>query len=107
MKKFKTSFLLTVYLLVLSACSNDIHDHVGGFDEAFDRAYDDYKIMSAYKAFALAKDTEGNWAYGYGQNHSNQAEANTQAMFECQKRVVTFRVNEKCRIYAEDNIIIY
>ena len=107
MKKIIPVFLLTVFILVLSGCSSDKHDHVGSLDEAFDRAYNDYKIMPAYKAFALAKDTEGNWAYGYGQNQSNQAEANTQAMIECQKRVDTFRVNAKCRIYAEDNIIIY
>ena len=107
MKKFKTSFLLAVYILALSSCSSDKHDHVGSFDETFDRAYDDYIMMSAFKALALAKDTEGHWAYGYAQNQSNQAEANTQAMNECQKRVDAFKVNEKCRIYAEDNIIVY
>ena len=107
MKKYKTAFLFTVYLLVSSSCSSDKHDHVGIYDEAFDNAYNDYKIMPDFKAFALAKDTEGNWAYGYGQNHPNQAEANKQAMIECQKRIDTFKVNAKCRIYAEDNIIVY
>ena len=107
MKKVITAFLLTVYLLVLSSCSSDKHDHVGSFDKVFERAYNDYKIMPAYKAFALAKDADGSWAYGYGQNHLNQEEANMQALIECQKRVPIFKVNEKCRIYAEDDIIIY
>jgi len=106
-KKFKIAFLLTVCILILSSCSNDKHDHVGSLDESFDKAYNDYKIMPDYKAFALAKDTEGNWAYGYGKGHLNQAAANEQAMGECQKRVDTFGVNEKCRLYAESNMIIY
>ena len=107
MKQFKNAFLVTAYLLVLSSCSSDKHDRVGSFDEVFETAYNDYKIMPDYKAFALAKDTDGHWAYGYGQNHPNQAEANTQAMIECQKRVSIFKVNEKCRLYAEGEMIIY
>ena len=42
--------------------------------------------MPDYKAFALAKDTEGNWAYGYGKDHLNQAAANEQAMSEFRKK---------------------
>ena len=107
MIKIKSVFFLAITLLNLSSCSSDKHDHVGSLGEVFDRAYNDYKIMPAYKAFALAKDAEGNWAYGYGQNLPNQEEANTQAMIECQKRLGTFGVNAKCRIYAEENIIVY
>ena len=107
MNKIITILLLAVFLSVLSGCSGDNHDHVGIFDETFERAYSDYRQMPAYKALALARDSEGNWAYGYTRNQSNQAEANSQAMIECKKRVATFNVNEECRIYAEDNIIIY
>ena len=107
MKKLKTAFLLTLCLLVLSSCTNEQHDRVGSLDGTFDRAYDDYKQMPDFKAFALAKDAQGNWAYGYGNNQKNQAEANSQAMDECQKRVAIFKVTEECRLYAEGDFIIY
>jgi len=79
----------------------------GAYNEVFSKAYTQYKTLNSHKAFALAVDTNKNWAYGLGHSYAVQNDANRRALFECNARIKKFKVNAQCRLYATEEKIVW
>lgn len=69
------------------------------FSKYFDFKYD--------KAFALATDDDGDYAYSYVVNKPSQHEANQLALSGCEQRRHKHKVDNECQIYAEGDVIIF
>ncbi len=73
----------------------------------FDKAYDRYERLPAYKALAYAKDSGGRWAYGYAEGQYTQESANELALYECERRLAKYKVLSDCKLYAVGDTIVW
>ena len=91
-------------LLLLAACASDAPSFVPGQIEQFYRTT--YPSKPDHKAFALATGPSG-YASGYSYGYPAAEEAIASAMQVCNDRKDTHNVDETCRLYAVDNIVVW
>jgi len=78
-------------------------NRVTRINQAFSK-YFDFKYA---KAFALATDDDGDYAYSYVVNKPSQHEANQLALSGCEQRRHKHKVDNECQIYAEGDVTIF
>lgn len=82
---------------------NSADNRIAKINKAFSK-YFDFKYD---KAFALALGENGAYAYSYVVNKPSQSEANQLALSRCEQRRHKYNVNNKCKIYAEGDVIMF
>ncbi|MFC3121402.1 hypothetical protein [Agaribacter flavus] len=78
-------------------------DLVSKINRIFERYYD-YKYD---KAFALAMDDKGGYAYSFVVNKASQDEANALALQRCEQHRKKHNVDSRCQIYAEGDMTLF
>jgi len=91
-------------LLLLAACATSAPPSVPYPIEDFYRTT--YPSKPDHKAFVLATGASG-YASGYSYGYSDAKEAIASAMRVCNERKATYNVNETCRLYAVDDIVVW
>ncbi len=91
-------------LLLLAACATSAPSSVPYPIEDFYKT--NYPSKPDHKAFALATGASG-YASGYSYGYSVAKEAIASAMRVCNERKATYNVNETCRLYAVDHIVVW
>ena len=73
----------------------------------FLQVFQTYTAKTAPKALALALDSKGRWAYGSIAGYSTQSEANAEALSECARFKAQSDIQEKCRLYAVADKVVW
>jgi hypothetical protein len=73
----------------------------------FLQVFQTYSGKTAPKALALALDSKGRWAYGSIAGYSTQSGANEEALSECARFKAQSDIQEKCRLYAVADKVVW
>ena len=71
------------------------------------KAFNNYYNYKEAKAFAVAIDSEGGYAWSYRVNKANQTIANQYAMQGCEKYRLRENITSACTIYAEGDVLLF
>ena len=86
--------------------ANEPTPTVNYLDE-INKAFDNYYHYKEAKAFAVAIDSEGNFAWSYRVNQANQSIANQSALDGCEKYRLRENIAPSCIIYAEGDVRLF
>ncbi|GHF79887.1 hypothetical protein [Thalassotalea marina] len=77
------------------------------YRDAINKAFSNYYNYKESKAFAVAIDSDGNFAWGQNVNRANQSIANQAALEVCEKYRRQENLTSACRIYAEGDVLMF
>jgi hypothetical protein len=70
------------------------------FQQTFRRIFKKYQGFETEKSLALARDSGGNWAYGFARGQEGELAAVNKAKQQCEKQRARYEVEARCRTYA-------
>lgn len=70
--------------------------------QPFESAFQTYLLEPGVKAFAVAMDSSGRWAYGYSRGEASSSDARRAALARCHVEKVNGSVATDCQVVAVD-----
>lgn len=77
------------------------------YRDAINKAFNNYYNYKEAKAFAVAIDSEGKFAWSFRVNKPNQKMANQSALESCERYRLRANVTSACTIYAEGDVLLF
>jgi len=77
------------------------------YRDAIDKAFNNYYNYKEAKAFAVAIDSESEFAWSFRVNKANQSMANKSALESCERYRLRANVTSACTIYAEGDVLLF
>lgn len=77
------------------------------YRDVIKKAFNNYYNYKEAKAFAVAIDSEGGYAWSYRVNKTNQSMANQSALEGCEKYRLRQNITSACTIYAEGDVLLF
>lgn len=101
------AFFLIAICLIVTACAGQKTQFTPLPPEEMNMSFLRYKEAAGKKAYALAADPSGPWAFAYSFSKSSQAEADEEALRRCNTVRTKYDVLSKPRLFAQDNEVVY
>ncbi|RZQ54386.1 hypothetical protein CWB73_13580 [Pseudoalteromonas phenolica] len=105
--EMKNIYLILTFLTLVSCASvkniESANNDLSINSSKYKLALDTYMKKDLLKAFAIAVDDNGAFAFGYSFEYSNQQGADDRALKECIESRKMFKVMAQCSIYMRGN----
>jgi hypothetical protein len=87
-------------LLGAAGCAGSGEARSREFRQSFRRAFERYQDFEADKSMALARDANGNWAFGFARGQQGEMQAVNKARQQCEQQRARYEVASRCQTYA-------
>ena len=100
--------VLSAVLFAAAGCAggNEARKQEQAFRRSFQKVYERYTGYETRKALALARDEDGQWAYGYARGQESEMQAVNTAKQQCERQRARYGVRVSCRTYAVGDEIV-
>ncbi len=107
MKVIVKFVLLSALLATLCGCASGTYETRLPTPDAMNPVFMRYQELQGQKAFVVAVDPSGEWAFGYDHGRETLAEAAENAAVKCDIARKKFNVFAKAKLFAINDEVVY